>query len=257
MKYARFLCVAILLALWSCKDPSLLLPAGITEEEVECHNSILSEHGKHCDKPKTGAYFEGSLDGKAFCIYDGYEGYTQSNNISWMFFTTTPEVSPGTSEKFFRLELGFCKKNNETWIVDQAIKYAHADNSDRIYITMRQAENLSMQEFIDKHIQVGDLKLKRQEIPDSYDPELINGFTIHYDWMCSGPEGYSNTSSIRLDPEDAYLRCTKLVKERTPEGYHYSMEFEMRCKLYFGLNGIDYFKTLDYGKMVVELDVPE
>jgi hypothetical protein len=35
------------------------------------------------------------------------------------------------------------------------------------------------------------------------------------------------------------------------------MEFEMHCKLYFGLGGPDYFKTLDYGKMVVELDVPE
>ena len=250
MKYARFLPAVILLATWSCKDPSLLLPAGITEEEVECHNSILREHSKHCDKPKTGSYFEGSLDGKGFCIYDGYEGYTQNNNISWIFFTTTPEVSPGNSEKFFRLELGFWKPSNGG-------PYANADYSDRIYITIRQAENLSMQEFIDKHIQVGDLKLKRQEIPDSYDPELINGFTIHYDWRCTGPESYSNTSSIHLDTEDAYLRCTKLVKERTPEGYHYSMEFEMRCKLYFGLGSPYYFKKLDYGKMAVELDVPE
>jgi hypothetical protein len=244
-----FIILSCLVVITSCQKEGRIWPDRIKIEDIEVHENLLRSHQKNCDKFTSGPHFKGALDGEEFCIFDGIDDYEQYQQISSVFFTSGPEVGPNDSLSRYRLEWGFKRKFDPQ---NNVKKYAHA-----ILISLEKTDNLSISGFIDKYIQVGDLKLKRAEIPFSYDPELLDGFVISYEWTKTGFTNRAVTSSIRLDPEEAYLRCTKLVKERTPEGYHYSMEFEMRCKLYFGLGSPYYFKTLDYGKMVVELDVPE
>ncbi|MBX2889793.1 MAG: hypothetical protein KF734_02585 [Saprospiraceae bacterium] len=224
--------------------------------QIKALNDCIASSAANSPKSPGAEYAQFKLNGRKILFSDGYDGYQQFNDIALTFTTSGSVLNLGDSSKQYLLKIGFDQPNINT--NNEPIFKIYSPSSDQVYIALQKKESLTVVEFIDKYIQVGDLKLKQKHTWESSDPDLTDGFEINYWCVCDCkeiiPEGVTLAFQSTNTEQAGYLRCTKLDRVDLGETVTYHIEFEMACDLYLGGTGT-YIGKLEEGKMAVDFVV--
>lgn len=233
---------------------------------IQSLNKCIKSSVDNNPQKSSAEFAEFKLKGKKILLNDGENGYQQFNNVAQTFITSGPILNPGTdSSKQYLLKIGF-RQPAPTPSPGQPYSLP-VPESDEFFITLQKKENLSVVEFIDKHLLVGELKLRQKPWWDNtLDPALEDGFEINY-WCThccreNDPTPGQFAFASSSPSQNGFLRCTKLDRVDLGENVSYHIEFEFACELY--TKGIflsdsepvyELVGNIENGKMVVDFVV--